>query len=850
MHRNALCLFVWLSVPSWAAAASPPPKAASWRPVDYWRQPQGLPQNTVMVIRQTRDGYLWLGTKGGVTRFDGLRFTTFDDARQDQLRENEVHALTEGPDGAVWIGTYGGGVSRLKDGAFSVFTTRDGLVNDYVSDLCTDGSGAVWMATDGGVSRYGGGRFTSYTVADGLPHTANRSLLCERDGSVLVGTSNGKLSRFANGHIEVLDVGLTPGAEVKSLCRDHAHALWIATTDGVLRVKDGHSTRFTSEQGLPSNWTLAVIEDPRGTIWVGGERGVAHFSEAESAFRTLGPEVTTIQTVKSLYADGEGNVWVGGLIDGMVRMRETLFTTYNTDDGLADPYVTAVLEDSRHTVWLGTAKGLGRLDATGVATYTVGEPKASSRITAIAEDKAGDIWVGTNEGLYRLQAGKLVPVKNDSLPLMNIRILHADRQGALWLGTQYEGLLRYQDGRFTRYTMQEGLSHDAVRSMAEDPDGSLWIGTKGGLTHLKDGTFTRYTERDGLANISVESLYMDKKGMLWIATRQGVNRLSKGRFATFTAGDGLLASFVYCFVEDDEGHFWMNSSKGIFRVRRRELDDFADGKVSRLSSVAYGVEHGLSSTVGVISQFPVAYKGYDGRVWFCTLRGVCVVDPSNLASNGVPPPVHVEQVLVDDRLLNGVSSVSAPPGRGNLSVRYTGLSWMAPEKTRFKYKLEGYDRDWVDAGDRRVAYYTNIPPGHYQFLVHASNNDRVWNTTGAAVDVYLSPHVYQTLWFRSLCLLGIGLAVLSAHSWRLRALRNRERELSSGIQEALAQVKMLRGLLPICASCKKVRDDRGYWNQIETFIHERSEAEFSHSICPDCMHRLYPEYDVDGSIRS
>jgi ligand-binding sensor domain-containing protein len=845
MTRQTLALLVLLAPPVSAAVPSASAKAAEWRPVDFWRQPQGLPQNTVMTIRQTRDGYLWIGTKGGVTRFDGLNFTTFDDRHKDQIRENEVYALAEADDGSLWIGTYGGGVSRFKDGRFTVYTVEQGLANDYVSDLCKDVRGAIWAATDGGVSRWDGTRFTNYSIADGLPHVATRSLLCDADGTVLVGTSNGKLSRFSGGRFETVNAGLTAGAEVKALFRDHRGALWIATTDGLIRVFEDRTTRFTTEQGLPSDWTLAVIEDARGTVWVGAERGVARFVEADSTFRSMGPEVTSIQTVKALYADAEGNLWLGGLIDGMARLRETLFTTYSVADGLPDPYVTAILEDSRRDVWLGTAKGLSRLAAGEVTTYNVPDLKASSRITAIVEDKERQIWVGTNEGLYRVQPPRLVPVRYDAIPLLNVRIIVSDREGALWIGTQYDGLLRYKDGAFTRYTTREGLSYDAVRALAEGPDGSMWIGTKGGLSRFKDGAFTRYTEKDGLASISVESLYMDGKGVLWIATRQGVNRLAQGRFTTYTANDGLYANFVYCFVEDDEGHFWMNSSKGVFRVRRRELEDFAEGKVARLSSVSYGVEHGLTSTVGVISQFPVAWKGRDGRVWFATLRGAAVVDPSRLSLNGVAPHVHVEEVTVDDRHYTPGRPIAAPPGGGNVTVRYTGLSFTAPDKVRFKYKLEGYDRDWVDAGERRVAFYTNIPPGPYRFLVHACNNDRVWNTEGAAIDLYLTPHLLQSLWFRvfgTACLIA---GVIAAHSWRLARLRNRERDLSLRVREAVAQVKMLRGLLPICASCKKVRDDHGYWNQIETYIHERSEAEFSHSICPECMHRLYPEYGVD-----
>ena len=516
--------------------------------------------------------------------------------------------------------------------------------------------------------------------------------------------------------------------------------------------------------------------------------------------------------------------------------------TYSEKDGLPSGHVTAVFEDSRRGLWLGTTHGLGRLAGRELSVFTVPRAGGSNRITALAEDAHGQVWVGTNEGLYRFVSSRLLQVPTDGLPLLNVRILHAARDGSLWIGTQYDGVLRYRGGRFHRYTTKDGLVDDAVRAIAEQSDGTIWLGTKGGLSRFQTGRFKAFTEADGLAHMSVESLRVDRDDTLWIATRQGVNRLKQGRFVTITAADGLHASFVYCFVEDDEGNLWMNSSRGVFRVRKRDLDDFANGRARSLSSVAYGLEHGLSTTVGVISQHPVAYKARDGRVWFCTLRGACVVDPRRLATNALPPPVHVEEVVA-----NGIARVLAPeleaePGPGDLVFRYTGLSFTAPQKVAFRYKLEGYDRDWIDAGSRRVAYYTNIPPGEYRFHVVARNADQVWNTEGAAVKLRLAPHFHQTLAYRLAGVLALAVAAAGIHFWRLQALRRRERDLSTRVKEALAQVKILRGLLPICASCKKVRDDTGYWRQIETYIHERSEAEFSHSICPDCMGRLYPDH--------
>jgi PAS domain S-box-containing protein len=783
-------------------------KASAWHAADFWQQAQGLPQNSVYSILQTSDGYIWVGTKGGLARFDGARFTTFDDRNKNQLRENEAWALVEGDDSSLWIGTFGGGLSRFKDGRFTIYTAQDGLANDFVRALCKDKEGGIWIGTDGGVSRFKDGRFTNYTVKDGLVSNSIRALYCDRDGSIWVGTNKGRLNRFKDGMIDApaLD-GPQPSDEIKAIHRYQDQALWIGTSNGLFRLEEGKVVRYTTDEGLSSNRIRQLHEDPEGNLWIATDGGLDRYSNTGAAASSLPLEhVVSALDMTAMCSDREGSIWVGSSNHGLARIRKSQFLSYTMRDGLADNYVSTVLQDKRGNLWVGTTKGLSGFRDGKFITYDARSGLPGKAIVTLAEDGEGTIWVGTETGLYRSQPYPDCParycapafnqIKNDVIPSVYIRVVYIDRKGTIWIGKDHEGLVKYENNRFTTYTTADGLSNNSIRALAEDQDGSLWIGTRGGgLNRFKDGKFSVYTVKDGLVSNSVQALYMDAENALWIATRQGVNRLKDGKFTTYTVNDGLFSSFVYNFIEDNTGNVWMSCSKGVFRVSKQQLNDFAEGKRQSVASVAYGLEHGLSSTVGTIGHYPGSYKTSDGRIWFALNGGLSVVDPEKITTNTLPPPVHIEEVSIDQQAFDLNERVNAPAGKGDLVFRYTGLSFLAPEKVRFKYKLEGYDRDWIDAGDRRAAYYSNIPPGQYAFRVIACNNDGIWNEKGATVMIYLAPHFYQTDWFYGTCICAAGLLAIGGYRLRIRSLKAREHQLARLVDMRTRELQEQRAFL-------------------------------------------------------
>jgi ligand-binding sensor domain-containing protein len=838
------------SAPTVASPSTGGLKPPEWQRFGIWRQADGLPQESVFALLQSRDGYLWMGTKGGLTRFDGVRFTTFDDRDPRQLHDNEVWSIAEAKDGSIWAATYGGGVSRYQNGDFTVYTSARGLVSDYAAVVAADTEGGMWVGTDRGVTHIQDGKLTSFTTQEGLPGNVIRAVYADGDGSVWIGTSKGGVARYDHGRVETLAFDGPPlTGEVRCFWRASADTLWIATYDGIAKVEGRKLTLYTADDGLPVTRIRQISGSPDGGLLIGSEHGLDHVA-FENGRLIVTPVLGDTSTMSFCF-DHEGSLWVGTFLDGLQRLRKGLFASYSAVEGMGG-YTAAVLEDRAGAIWLGTRKGVGRLANGRADLYDETNGLAKSSVYALLEDAQGHLWVGTSAGVYRSEGAacalegachpRFSAVEVPGLGHPYTRVLYQDRAGGVWIGTDQEGLARWRDGAFEVYGVKEGLANGSVRAIAQDREGALWIGTRGGgVSRLKDGAFKTYTMADGLAGDSVQALYLDVDGALWVATRQGVSRYRDGRFTTYTVNEGLFVNYVYSFAEDGRGYLWMASARGVSRVRKSDFDDLGTGKIHTLAADGYRFEHGLRGQP-VAGSHPAAIRARDGRLWFATSTGVSVLDPGQLSHNANVPPVHVEAIVVDDKELRPASGLEVLPARGTVAFRYTALSFVAPEKVRFKYRLDGFDGDWVDAENRRVAYYTNLPPGRYHFRVTASNNDGVWNESAASVDLRLLPRFYQTYWFYGLCVAGIGALGAGTQRLRMRVMQARQKELALRVEEAVAHIKRLRGLLPICASCKKIRDDKGYWNQMETYIQNNSEADFSHSICPTCMEKLYPEY--------
>ncbi|MGA2649654.1 MAG: two-component regulator propeller domain-containing protein [Terracidiphilus sp.] len=728
-----------------------------------WGLENGLPQNTVQALVQTQDGFVWLGTEVGLVRFDGNAFQVFDKSSQPALPGNDVRCLLSSKDGSLWIGT-SEGLTRWKDGTDTTFTTKDGLPGNGIRGLGEDQLGQFWVWTNEAQARLDGGRFVAFwTVTTGVggggaspsvgeipvagwlpqPSPSGELVLANKSAvQVLSGTT--VLASLAVGHE-------LPGSRIQIVFADREGALWIGTNVGLARWADGKL------QTLP-------VTDP-----------LAHAS------------------VLTIMEDHEGNLWVGTEADGLHILRDQRFKTIGAREGLTTDATTTVVEDHSGKLWVGTSGGgLNVVRRTVIApgsasTYAVPDVLLSNVILSLASAPNGDLWVGTPDGLNRIRGSAVDSFTSaDGLPDDFIRSLLADADGSLWIGTR-RGLAHwvFTNGKMgtnlsgvhvDTFTQANGLGSDLVGAMTRDKNGDLWVATFAGLSRLRGSKIQNYTTANGLSSNVVTALLARRDGTLLIGTQDHGWNVWNGKKFAAANGDGLGQTMIHAILDDGIGHLWFATGNGIARC-----DCNMAGGCSRW--IDFGAGDGLRSRETATNSHPSAWRSQDGHLWFATPKGLVEVDPAHFPINGVPPPVSLERVAVDDipqTLRGAATSVRIPAGHVHFEFDYAGLSFVAPQKIRYRYKLEGFDHNWTDAGSRRTAYYTNIPPGHYTFRVQAANNDGVWNTDGAQLTFELSPHFYQTIWFYALLVaLAVGMIVLV----QKRRLMRAEREFNAVLAE-------------------------------------------------------------------
>jgi ligand-binding sensor domain-containing protein/signal transduction histidine kinase len=805
------------------ALALDPGRELSQFNAQTWLTENGLPQNSVHAITQAKDGYVWIATEEGLARFDGIRFTVFDKQNTRELKSDDVRALLEDRQGALWIGTVDG-LLRLTDSKFTAFGMRDGLPSNIIDALCEDHDGSLWVATATGIVHFSGSGFIPANNSVGFPNAGIKALFEDRERALWIGSTEG-LARYKDGSLTRYTVqdGLANNSIV-SIDQDQGGRLWIGTTNGLNQFENQRFTTYTTAEGLPNNRIISLAVDREGSVWIGTAGGLSRFAGKHFSNFRSGDRLAK-ETILSIFEDREGSVWLGTESGGLSLLRDKKFTTYTSSDGLASDLIKSIYEDRQNNIWIGTnGGGLSLLKDGKISTYTTADGLSSDVVLAIFGDDDGNIWIGTPDGLNRFRDGKFrILTSADGLANDFVRSIYADHSGNLWIGTR-GGLTQLNGGRFTVYTTADGLPNDFVGTIYQDRQGNIWIGTLGGLSQLRDGKFTNYTTREGLSSDVVISLHEDSEGALWIGTSDGgLDRLKQGKFAVYNTRNGLPDDVIYSILEDHQNNLWLSSNKGIFRLNRKELDDLANGTIGALAAILYGPADGMITRECSGGGHPAGWRSADGRLWFSTIKGVAMIDPEKIKLNDQPPPVAIEEIRVDDESIAAAQTIELAPGKSRLDFYYTALSFVAPEKVRFKYKLEGFDNDWIDGGTRRVAYYTNLRPGRYRFRVIASNNDGLWSPTGAAFDLYLKPHFYQTIWFYGLCALAAALVAWQLYRFRLRRIesqfaavlaeRNRmAREIHDNLaQEMLGisvQLEVVARTLPDSAELARTHLDR------------------------------------------
>lgn len=762
------------SRPDGSALAAPNPSFV----VDVWTTEEGLPQNEVKAILQTQDGYLWLGTPSGLVRFDGMRFTVFDESNTPGLESSSVEVLFEDSRGRLWVGTSRAGVALFENGeAASLNLGAGGRVG--VAGICEDPNGAVWLyLANGQLWRWHNGKTRLFDLGQ-LRASDYRGLIAERSGPLWLGMD------WQLAALDWKSAGANAAGEAGAAAAPVTQSIPVGKLDYLLAGREGGFWRLAGRiqkwragqdqaevdfgfypWGFTSGWKLARVntacEDREGNLVVGTlGSGLYWFDGAGQATQISTNQGLSNGYILSLHVDREGDLWVGTDGGGLNRVKRAVFDLLEPSRGLV---VQSVSADAAGGLWIGYS-GIG----IPLAYWKDGVHRNSSApVRTVLVDRQQRVWAGTRgAGLLEVQGykfGKKLPgFDYDTHQIVSV--LHEDRRGWLWVGGP-RGLAKWDGREWQTFGTREGLSSERIRAVADGPDGAVWIGTEGGgLNRWQEGRFTAIRKAaDGLPSDNISALCVDREGVIWAGTDgAGLARLHQGQWTRFTRENGLVGNSIGYIIEDDLGFLWLGSNAGLMRLPRQALNDFARGATNVVPCRVYGRPDGLPIRECSSGTQPGPCRTADGTLWFPTIQGLVSVKPAQLKPNPNPPPVRIEAVLFDGQAQphlgsdGGLHPLKVSAGKERVEIHYTSLNLAAPDRARFKYRLEGHETEWFEAGDVRVARYSKLPFKNYRFHVIACNEDGVWNETGATLALAVTPPFWRTGWF-----LGTAAAVLLA----------------------------------------------------------------------------------------
>jgi ligand-binding sensor domain-containing protein/signal transduction histidine kinase len=752
-----------------AVATNTPSVGPKGYTLNSWQAEDGLPQMTPTAITQTRDGYLWVGTFNGLSRFDGVRFTSFTVKNTPEFLSDHIVHLFEDRAGTLWIGTSEGGLVKYSNGSFHAVPGPTDFSRVRVRSVCEDAKGKLWVGTSKGLCQ----------VVDGRLQQATHELLIEREvvsvirglhDDLWIGTHRDIRRLSADGQVEK---PIPATRNVRFWAMDASGQIWACFVEGNL----GILRRGGERVGFMAAFKVDAVHLGRDQVLRMGALGGGLYKVALTSSNRFVTLATFQAGITALYQDRDDNLWLGLQAQGLWCLRKNPFVVIGIDQGLPKKPVTSICEDRESRIWAATfGARLHRWN--GENFEPVATPGIPSQISSLLPDSEGKLWLGSYGGelARRLKTGDF---QYEATFGHHSRTLFQDRDGGVWAGNFLDGLSYRSDGRSRRYTEQEGLSSEIIQAIAQDHTGDMWIGTTKGLNRIHDGEVKKFFREDGLAGENVCSLFVDSEGTLWIgSTGGGLSRWRAGRIESIGVEQGLINDGIEQIIQDDQGYLWLGSNAGLMRADLAQLNDCVSGHSSFVHCMVFRREKGTPPGFGTGDQ-PSCLKGSDGKLWFATAAGIVVIDPAGIKSDSEPPPVYVEELRADKNVYTLASTskerIVVPAGTRRLEFRYTGLDFKAPEFVCFRHKLDGFDTEWVNSGTRREAVYTSIPPGEYRFRVSAVNNQGVsneGNESGAVVAFLIEPFYWQTRTFQ-IAAPGLGFLAIGAAAWGFISRRHK-----------------------------------------------------------------------------
>lgn len=760
----------------------------------------GLPQNTIRFLAQSRDGYLWVGTSAGVARYDGVRFKVYyNEFLRSGQEDTRVWDLGADGDDRIWVRP-GRALACFDHGNWSFFDPEVAPLHGSIGGSRCSSRGGIWLNISGELKLFKNGTL-SYTLPNGTDSLGRPAYLVGEDlqGNLWMGFGEwAEKPRFqrldvVKGTLSDLSSMVDSTTDLPDmLLPSRSGGLWLCGTNQVARLQSGTIKRYAPPPGLGTNRISYISEDQRGALWFtcDGISRVFHFSADENCAVDL-PELPS-RDVRCILAGQDGVVWVGTGDQGLIELRPRAFSSIlNTNPTGEKTEVYCLCEGAGGRLWFGTSQGLFRLEHGAVTKFTNSwvniDGRIENSVRSVLEDKVGNVWLSIRgEGLKQLRGTQFVSVPQAGCGTTNqwmAASLIEDPDGSLWIGSDFGLIKRTPDGKYELSSANLSLAGHHVAGVCQSKDGAVWFGTDGaGLFRLFQDRVQRFRTSEGLSSDYAVPLCIEEDGTVWIACPNGLNRLRQGKAATITTRAGLLDDELYSLVDDGRGFYWASCNRGIFRIPKHDLHAVADGAVNWASSIFFGEADGMPSTECNGESQPNAILTSDGHLWFSTTRGCCTTDPGRIGLTEEPPPVVIEEILADNQLIfregaltpaglrvASQHGVRFPAGHARvMEIRYTGNSFLNPKRVSFAHRLKGHDELWADAGSERVAFYTDISPGTYSFEVKARNEQGAWSPSIASFDFSVARHFWQTWYFYAICIVGcVGIAS-AIQGYRLR----------------------------------------------------------------------------------
>ena len=733
----------------------------------------GAGLQSVRQVKQSPDGYLWLATRGGLVRFDGVRFSTFSASSDKGLESSTMQEIVIDPDGSMWVASLGGGLVHYQAGVFRSYTSHDGLPSDDINAIYRDSHDVLW-----------------------------------------IGTRGGAIARMVGSHFENVSLGI-PAGRIDAFLEDADQSLWIATFgNGVFRLKNGKVSSFSVKDGLPDAHVIDLYRDRTGKIWTVGGNGISYWNG--NAFVSLRAVNAVVSVAIRCTEDRDGNFWIASS-SGLVRMHDGEVSKMDRSQGLSSDSIEDIFEDREGNIWVGTRAGLDRLSDSAMRTFGTREGLFNNP-QAIVADRVGGVWTVSGHQVARIFANKLsiwpITLPAGSIPLsmlsddgsgffvgfdggirqwnrervdtgtemagVEVRSLLRARNGDIWIGTARRGLLRWRPLLESGARTETVVPHASIYTLAEDHAGVIWAGSAdgGGLYRVAGQDVQHYGAKEGLRSPNVYTVFVDRNGDLWIGSIGGLSWFQQGQIRTVNSQQGLPSDQVFSMLDDGYDRLWLVTFGGIASIEKKNLAEWAAGQRRRVNPTVYRSSEGYQAQ---FLPFPNAVRSTDGHLWFSLGQAVAEVTPTPPTSRAPDFPVLIEDIGIDGVVHSEQGRIQIPPGARSVQLRYTALKLSNPETLRFRYRLEGIDNDWVNADTRRLAFYNNLKPGAYTFRVDATAGEEQWRESSVLVLEQL-PFFYQTWWFTLIASASVLCLVFSVYRFRLRQAVHR---VQAGFQQRI-----------------------------------------------------------------